>query len=79
MITRLLKLGMLIFLVNLQTMALANLPGDPYQFDMKTCVEQNIKNCMNGVCIPSTPTDCPTQCRVNAVNKCKAMSQQEKL
>ncbi|KTC87530.1 MULTISPECIES: hypothetical protein [Legionella] len=79
MVTRFFKLGLLIFLADLPTMAFSNLPGDPYRFDMKTCVEQNIENCLKGVCIPSTPTDCSTQCKVNAVNKCKAISQQEKL
>lgn len=79
MTLRLFKLGILLFLVNIPTLALSNLPGDPFHFDMETCVEQNIKICLKGVCIPATPTDCPTQCRVNAVNKCKAISQQEKL
>ena len=73
------RLGPLAFLAILPTMSWPSLPGDPYQFDMKTCVQQNIKNCLKGVCIPSTPTDCPTQCRINAVNKCKAISQQEQL
>lgn len=50
--------------------------GDPESFNMNQCVQQNIKNCLRAVCIPGTPTNCPDQCRVNAQQKCQAMSTQ---
>lgn len=54
----------------------SSFPGDPEQFDMKQCVEQNARICQEGVCISGTPTNCAEQCRKNAEDKCQAMSTQ---
>ncbi|MDI9818062.1 MULTISPECIES: hypothetical protein [unclassified Legionella] len=45
-------------------------------FNMKTCVEQNIQDCIKAACIESAPANCQEQCRTDALNKCKQISEQ---
>jgi len=44
--------------------------------ELAVCIKQNTQDCVTAACSPSAPADCNQQCKDDAKNKCKELSQQ---
>lgn len=46
----------------------------PIIVDMESCIQANMKDCLNAICMASS--DCTAQCHSNSRNKCEMMAGQ---
>jgi len=51
----------------------------PKLFNLERCIRDSAHDCIKAACIDNSPTDCPTQCKGIAENKCHALAGQEGL
>jgi hypothetical protein len=46
-------------------------------FNLNYCIQASIKDCIQAACIEHAPTDCRTQCKTYANDKCRAVQAQQ--
>ncbi len=81
-VMQLIKASWVLLAMLLGRVSAADIPtlgSDPKSFNMAQCIRDSSHDCIRAACIVNSPTNCPSQCKKNAINKCHSLAGQQLL